>query len=75
MIGVIQNEQPAAMRLQPRLDGLYDDFLLLCIVFGQREKPCYLRIGSVECLFALGTCPQDSLVVGPFPTSMTPGAR
>src|SRR2546426_1145856 len=63
LIGIVQNEQPATVGLEPGLDRLHDDLLLFDFSLWQAQERGYGYIGRNQCLSTLRPRPEDHLVV------------
>src|SRR5437867_2121472 len=67
VIGIIQDQQPSSMLLQPRFDRSDSDHLLLRILLWQVEQSCDDDEGRDEPLTSIGAGPEHSLVIGVIP--------
>src|SRR6266487_5981019 len=63
LVGVVQDEQPCAVFLQPCLDCRNGDLLIARLLFGQVEQGGDDAVGGDQVFAGLGACPQNGLVV------------
>src|SRR5450755_1295140 len=73
IVGIVQDEEPAGVTLEPVLYRGDDMGALLLALFRQVEQCGDGEIGRVEVLTSIGLCPQDGLIVSSIPIGIFQG--